>query len=205
MGDKFFKRAYGTTNQDAVEALYEDWAKTYDADVQQHGYVTPARCAAALAQHLKRTDAPILDFACGTGLSGAALRGAGFTVLDGIDISAAMLEAARDRKIYRNLLKAEPGQSPPVDQGAYAAIAAIGAISPGAAPAEFFDILVSLLAPAGLLVMSFNDHTTSDPAYTSRLENALARGEVRQLFCETGDHIVKLGSKSTFYVLEKQH
>ena len=204
MSSKFFDRAYKTTEQSAVTDLYEDWAETYDADVTENGYVTPARCAKALAGQLSDASAPIFDFACGTGLSGAALAAEGFSVIDGVDLSDAMLEAARKRGIYRRLIKGDPNQPPPAAPGDYAAISAIGALSPGAAPAEYFDILLSCLAPGGLMVMSYNDHTLAQADYTSRLENALKQGLVTERFREHGDHIEKLGSKSTVYVLEKR-
>jgi predicted TPR repeat methyltransferase len=199
----FFDRVYRTTEQDAVESLYDDWAETYDADLIENGYLTPGRCAAALAAHLPERDAPILDFACGTGLSGAAIAAQGFTVIDGVDLSEAMLNVARKRGAYRNLFKADPDQPPSFAPGDYAAIAAVGAISPGAAPAAFFDALLSCLAPGGLFVLSYNDHALADPDYISRLGRARDDGIVRERFREHGDHIVKLGSKSTVYVLEK--
>jgi predicted TPR repeat methyltransferase len=203
MTQSFFDKVYSTTAQDAVEDLYDDWAATYDDDVSGNDYRTPARCAAALAEHLPDRDAPILDFACGTGLSGAALAEAGFTAIDGVDLSEPMLEIARKRGIYRSLAKAEPGAPPDARPGDYAAIAAVGALSPGAAPPEYFETLLDCLAPGGLLVVSYNDHTLAEPAYTSRLEDAIARGAVRERFREHGDHIVKLGATSTVYVLEK--
>ena len=112
MAQNFFDRAYSTTAQDAVKDLYEDWAETYDDDVTENGYMTPARCAAALASHLADQDAPVFDFACGTGLSGAELAAEGFTQIDGVDLSEAMLQTARGKGVYSSLLKAEPGALP---------------------------------------------------------------------------------------------
>ncbi|MGI9521616.1 MAG: class I SAM-dependent DNA methyltransferase [Hyphomicrobiaceae bacterium] len=203
MTKEFFDRAYSTTAQEAVVDLYNDWAATYDEDLVQSGYTTPKRCASALAAYLHDKAAPVLDFACGTGLSGAALAREGFTVIDGIDLSEGMLRSARKRDIYRRLVKADPNEAPRVEPGEYAAIAAVGALSPGAAPASYFETLVSRLAPGGLFVLSYNDHTLADADYTSRLERALTCGTVRERFREHGDHIVKLGSKSIVYVLEK--
>ncbi|MGI9400642.1 MAG: class I SAM-dependent DNA methyltransferase [Rhizobiaceae bacterium] len=203
MNGKFFDRAYRTTKQNEVEDLYEDWAESYDTDLVENGYMSPARCAAALASCLSQRDLPIFDFACGTGLSGKAIADNGFSVIDGVDLSEAMLKTARKRGVYRNLSKVEPDEIPNVKPGDYAAIAAIGAISPGAAPAKYFDELLSCLAPGGLFVFSFNDHTLADRDYTSRLEQALEKGIARECFREHGDHIKKLGSKSTVYVLEK--
>ncbi len=199
----FFDRAYGTTAQDAVQDLYEDWAESYDQDLAENGYQTPARCAAALASYLSPHDAPIFDFACGTGLSGAALASVGFSVIDGVDISQAMLDIAAARGVYRHLKAVEPEADPDLESGHYAAISAMGALSPGAAPARYFDLLLAGLAPGGLLVFSYNDHTLDEPDYTERLDAAIADGIVRERFREKGPHIEKLGSQSNVYVLEK--
>jgi predicted TPR repeat methyltransferase len=204
MAHSFFDRVYKTTEQRAVEDLYDDWATRYDADVTGNGYATPGRTAAALAAHLPDRDAPILDFACGTGLSGAALAAAGYTTIDGVDLSEEMLKTARELGIYRHLVKVAPDAPPPAAPGDYAAIAAIGALSPGAAPASYFDTLLDCLAPGGLLALSYNDHTLAEPEYTGRLERALEQGRVAERFREHGDHLVELGSTSTVYILEKR-
>jgi len=204
MANHFFDKVYKTTNQDAVETLYDDWAATYDDDVEGSGYKTAGRVAAALAAQLPQRDTPILDFACGTGLSGKALAAEGFSVIDGCDLSQPMLETARARGVYRHLAKLEPDQAPDAAPGDYGAIAAIGALSPGAAPAHYLEILLGCLAPGGLLALSYNDHTLAEPDYTDRLARAIENGTVAERFREHGDHLVKLGSKSTVYVLEKQ-
>ena len=203
MSKSFFDRAYRTNTQQAVEELYDDWAGTYDRDLTDSGYVTPRRCAAALAGILADRQAPIFDFACGTGMSGAALAEQGFDILDGVDLSDAMLQQADRRGIYRRLRKVQPDEALGIRPGDYAAITAVGAISPGAAPASYVDELLSGLAPGGLLVLSYNDLTLPVPGFLSRLERAIDEGRVRQRFREHGDHILQRGSKSTVYVLEK--
>ena len=117
----------------------------------ENGYVTPKRCTRPLAANLPARDEPILDFACGTGLSGSA---------------------------------------------------AIGALSSGAAPAGYLDVLLARLAPGGLLAFSYNEHTLAMPKYVPHLERALERGVAPERFREAGAHIVKLGMRSTAYVLE---
>ncbi|WP_200342040.1 class I SAM-dependent DNA methyltransferase [Rhodovibrio sodomensis] len=204
MANDFFDKVYRTTEPDAVETLYDDWAGSYDADVTGNGYKTPGRVAAALAAQLPERGTPILDFACGTGLSGAALAAQGFAVIDGCDLSAPMLETARARGIYRHLVKLAPDEAPAAAPGDYGAIAAVGALSPGAAPAHYLDILLDRLVPGGLLALSYNDHTLADPAYTDRLARALETGTVVERVREHGDHLVELGATSTVYILEKQ-
>jgi predicted TPR repeat methyltransferase len=204
MTSSFFDRVYKTTEQDAVEDLYDAWAGSYDADVTGQGYRTAGRVAAALADYLPARETPVLDFACGTGLSGEALAAEGFTTIDGCDLSEPMLKTARTRGIYRHLVKLAPDEAPDCAPGDYGAIAAIGALSPGAAPAYYLDVLLDRLAPGGLLALSYNDHTLAEPAYTQRLARVLETGKAAERFRAHGDHLVKLGSKSTVYVLEKQ-
>ena len=105
MSNHSFHRVYHTTSQDSVETLYDDWAGTYDDDVTGNDYRTPGRVADAEAAHPPVGVAALHEFACGTGLSGAALAGVGFSVIDGCDLSEPMLETARARGIYRHLVK----------------------------------------------------------------------------------------------------
>jgi len=53
--------------------IYANWAASYDDDLAEAGYETPHRIAAALAK-FTTPDARILDFGCGTGLSGRLCR-----------------------------------------------------------------------------------------------------------------------------------
>ncbi len=202
MGEKFFDKVYGTEGADALRELYDDWAETYDDDVTGAGYATPARCAAALAAHLTPHTAPILDFGCGTGLSGQALAALGFTTIDGVDLSEGMLETAAKRGVYRHLRRIEPDDIG-VAKGDYAAIAAVGVISSGAAPASTLGVLTRLLDPGGLIVFSFNDHALEDPSYEAAVADETGSDRARVLFRDYGDHLPSRGMKSVVYVLEK--
>jgi len=69
----FLDKTYNTSGDDAMRALYDDWADSYEAEVGENGYATPARLARALATITGDKAQAILDYGCGTGLSGAAL------------------------------------------------------------------------------------------------------------------------------------
>ena len=79
--------------------LYANWAANYGGDLAKAFYCTPSHIAAALIK-VTAPDAKILDFGCGTGLSGKAMQSAGFSNLEGVDISAEMLEKAQVRNVY---------------------------------------------------------------------------------------------------------
>jgi predicted TPR repeat methyltransferase len=203
MSNGFLDKAYGARDAASTRKLYDDWAASYEAEIAENGYATPGRCAKALRHHTRDPDLPVLDFGCGTGLSGLALKLEGFSCLDGMDLSAEMLARARAKDIYRHLARIEADTPLPHEPGDFAAIAAIGVIGAGAAPISLFDRLMTGLAKGGLLVFSFNDHALADPANEAKLNSYLDCGAVRLLFREHGHHLPGIDLKSTVYVVEK--
>ena len=200
MSKTFLDKAY--SKQDARQ-LYDEWAASYEQELAENGYATPGRCAAALHAFMPDPNLPILDFGCGTGMSGLALRLAGFTAIDGIDLSADMLKQATDKNIYRALTQIEVDEALHHMPGDYAAIAAIGVIGAGAAPISVFDTLMNGLAAGGRFVFSFNDHALADPENEVKLNEWLDTGRARELFREYGEHIPGINLKSNVYVFEK--
>ena len=195
-------RVYGLDTQDATNAYYDDWAATYDAELIDAGYVTPERCAAALASHMPDLGRAILDVGCGTGLSGAAFAKQGFTTIDGSDVSGGMLDIARRRGVYRDVVHADADDPFPFAAGSYAALAAVGVVGAGAAPVSVLDAMLEKLAPGGLIVFSFNDHTLADPDYPGAVERALDSGRFTLLSREHGPHIPKTKLEATVFVLK---
>ncbi len=203
MTDKFLDKAYGARDAASTRELYDDWAASYEAEVAENGYATPGRCAEALKKYIDDQDQPILDFGCGTGLSGLALKLAGFSTIDGLDLSAEMIAQANDKGAYRTLRQIDadaPLSHPP---GEYAAIAAIGVIGAGAAPISVFDTLMKGLGKGGLMVFSFNDHALADKTNEARVNEWTDCGAARLLFREHGPHLPGINLKSNVYVIEK--
>lgn len=203
MSNGFLNKAYGARDAAGTRRLYDDWAASYEAEVGENGYATPGRCAAALRAHSADLAAPVLDFGCGTGLSGLALKLAGFTCIDGVDLSADMLAIAQEKDLYRSLSQIEAGARFSHRPGDYAAIAAIGVIGSGAAPISVFDTVMEGLAPGGRFVFSFNDHALEDPANEGKLQGYLDDGRAILLFQDYGPHLPGIGLKSNVYVVEK--
>ena len=202
MTKTYLDKIYSADSAD-LRPFYAQWAQSYDQEVGENGYVTPLRIAEALARHVKDLSIPILDYGCGTGVSGQAFQKAGFLTIDGVDISTEMLEVAAQKKIYRRLEVFAPESGPNVKLGAYSIIAAVGVIGAGAAPLAVLDKMMALLAPKGLLVFSFNDHTLEDPAYDGLVEDYVNQGRAALHLKEYGDHLPKQKINSNIYILEK--
>ena len=203
MTDTFLDKAYDISGTDATRELYTDWAKSYDAEVSGNGYATPKRCAEALKAVTDDLSQPILDFGCGTGLSGSALSLAGFRVIDGLDLTQEMLDIASKKSLYRTLALSDPDVEFPVKPGEYSAIAAIGVIGAGAAPLAVFDLLLNALGSGGKFVFSFNDHTLEDPSFEARVAEATSNGSANLLSEQYGPHLPGLNMNSKVYVIEK--
>jgi len=203
MTDRFLDKAYTARDAASTRTLYDAWSKSYEAEVAENGYATPGRCAAALKSFTSNMSAPVLDFGCGTGLSGLAMKLAGFEVIDGLDLSSEMLSQAESKGIYRKTRLVEAGAPLAHRPGDYAAIAAIGVIGAGAAPISVLHTLMKGLGKGGLLVLSFNDHALADPVNEAGLSEWTDCGGARLLFRKHGDHLPGINLKSNVYVLEK--
>lgn len=203
MSDKFFKSTYNLKTPEDTQAHYQEWAASYEDEVAAQGYATPGRVAEALWSQMPQAQTAILDYGCGTGLSGLALRAAGFEVIDGMDPTPKMAESAASKGVYRTVSGFDITEPAPLVQGEYQAITAIGVIGTGAAPPETLDLLMHALPKGGMLAFSFNDHALADHAYTSRLNDWLDMGAARLLFREYGPHLPGMDLNADVYVIEK--
>lgn len=203
MTRKFLDDAYGHDAGDEAVRFYDEWAASYDDEIAQNGYQTPRRCAEALASFVTPLTAPILDLGCGTGLSGIALREAGFTQIDGWDPSPKMLQRAEKLHAYRVLRQIDPEAPLTAPENAYAAVNAAGVLSPGLAPPDAFDKILGFLPAGGHLAFSLNDHAIEDGAHLARMRALTAEGAAALKFEEYGEHLPGHGLKSYVYVIEK--
>ena len=84
----------------SVEEGYGEWAATYEATVLDLMDLRLLRRLKSIAWKDVRRAA---DLACGTGRIGAWLISQGVQAVDGIDITAPMLDKARARNVYQTL------------------------------------------------------------------------------------------------------
>ncbi|HJW80610.1 MAG TPA: tetratricopeptide repeat protein [Acidiferrobacterales bacterium] len=91
-----------------VAALFDSYAGEYDQHLTATlQYRVPQALCALLAERVPECGGlDVLDLGCGTGLSGAALRGLA-RQLTGIDLSPGMLARARERGLYDRLIEGD--------------------------------------------------------------------------------------------------
>lgn len=94
----FDRRKYRTVD---VATGYDGWASTYEhsvMDEMDHALLERVRV---------RWHGRAADLGCGTGRTGGWLRAHGLTHIDGVDLSAGMLERARARGAHTTLTQAD--------------------------------------------------------------------------------------------------
>jgi SAM-dependent methyltransferase len=99
----------------SVQEGYAEWSKTYDE--LETGMLD--RHLLARIQTVRWAEArQAADLACGTGRVGAWLKQQGVAALDGVDLTPEMLEQARARGIYRQLVQGDI-RATPFEAGRY--------------------------------------------------------------------------------------
>ena len=84
------------------------------------------------------------------------------------------------------------------------ALAAVGVVSVGAAPAELLDSLLEATRDGGHFVFSYNSHTLEDASYMNALERVLLAPGVTLIEREDGPHLPALGMTSAIFLLKKE-
>ncbi|MEM9030132.1 MAG: methyltransferase domain-containing protein [Pseudomonadota bacterium] len=200
----FLDSVYDLDGADKTRDLYKAWAATYDDELRANGYASPERVAKAMADCVSDLSEPLLDLGCGTGLSGAAFRDAGFTNVDGTDFSAEMLEVAKAKAIYRAIVDSDPATPIPVGRGDYRHFAAVGVFSPGHAPAELISAVAERMPNGGCFGFTLNDHALEDDRYEKGILALAEAGAIEIAFKDYGAHLPRIDLKSMVYVLKKR-
>lgn len=153
--DAALDAAYSINGAEDCRRVYGIWSETYDDGfARDMDYDLPAHVAAAFLR--AGGTGPILDVGAGTGLLAAALRGQGCAApIDGLDISPEMLDRARPKGLYRQLVEADVTRPLPLP-GPYAGIVSSGTFTHGHVGPDALPHLIAAAAPGALFALSVN-------------------------------------------------
>ncbi len=171
-------------------AIYQEWASTYETTMQDdYGYIAPKIAADALAAQCPDKDIHILDLGCGTGLVGLELAARGFSKIDGLDVSEAMLSEARKKQVYGALTTGDLSRPPPSDIQPRDAAIAVGCFGGGHLGPQHLATLVGYVKPGGLLVLYVNAIPYDADDYPSRLRALESDGTWQILMTEASNYM----------------
>ncbi len=167
--------AYRIDGPDSARRMYGDWAPTYDESFgAAWGYIAPREIAAILAAEVG-PQAEILDIGAGTGLVAEHLRG---KIVDALDITPEMLEVARPKDLYRNLILGDLTTALPIPDGAYDAVISCGTFTHGHVGPECFPELLRITRPGAVFACGTIGAVLDGAGFGSELARLVAHGRI---------------------------
>ena len=156
------------------EAHYDDWAKTYDADLlDEYGYCAHRIGVQALAASMTDTNARIIDVGCGTGLVGKELRDRGYRNIDGLDVSSKMLQQAEKLGIYQQLIHLNAEKESEKSARIYDAAISIGTFGMGHMGPTGMSKVSAHARPGGLIVLFMNAEPFVDMNFQAEVDRLI--------------------------------
>ena len=202
--EKFLPTSYGLEETVQTLAHYEAWASTYDAEIgEENRYAQPGRCTHALVASGVGPDARILDVGCGSGLSGVALARGGYALIDGCDLSPAMLALAVETGVYKTLSEADLNEGLDVADSTYDAATAVGVFSFGHIRASALREVLRVVRPGGVVVVGLHDHFWDEGSMPAEFDAVEADGLATVTSREHGEHLPTAGIEGWVVTLRK--
>lgn len=187
--DDFVQQAYHLESTDEMVDFYRKWAADYDRQMlDQRGYTAPSSIAKILSEQLSDTRASVLDVGCGTGLTCRLLAESGFSQLDGIDLSQEMIEVARERGIYRNLLQGDVNQPLQLETASYDGVVSSGTFTHGHVGPGPLDEIFRVLKPGGILACTVHQDLWQSMGFEDRFAALVDQGIASLISLELGSY-----------------
>ncbi|MEM7338172.1 MAG: methyltransferase domain-containing protein [Actinomycetota bacterium] len=175
--------AYGLETPEDNIRLYRNWADSYEDEFMvNHGYVYHVRVVEAFAEIADRSDSPVLDVGCGTGVVGAELAARGPWAIDGLDISPEMLIKAAEKRnrvgepVYGSLIEADLTQTLAIADDVYGAVVSSGTFTMGHVGPEALTELARIVRTGGLLVFGVNSEFYAERDFGDHLARLASQG-----------------------------
>lgn len=155
-----------------LHRLYIKRAKSWE---HSNGYRGHELVARSLRNHAHRPRLDTLDAGCGTGLVGELIRDLSKT-LDGIDMSSAMLERAREKAIYDQLHQGDLVDFMASNPGKYDAITCAATLIHFGDLAPAFNAAAIALITEGLLIFTLFPNNSDHLEITAAPDSEYANG-----------------------------
>ncbi len=180
-GQSLLENAYKlSTPEDNVD-YYDAFASTYDTDFADAlGWHYPAAIAAVYRDAASKSDTPIADIGCGTGLVASALNLPREQV-DGIDISDEMLRVAEEKQLYRSLYKVDLTKALDEIANDYGAVLSAGTFTSGHLGPEPLESLLDIARAHALFVIGVKKVFFQEAGFEPVLRDLESSGLIKDL------------------------
>ncbi len=201
-GRAFLQHCYDLKSTDDVRAFYRQRAGEYDTVLREAvGYVAPEISARIFAGHVEDRSARIVDLGCGTGLVGEALRTHGYSCVDGADFSEPMLDEARAKGVYRELLQLDLNEPAALDGRRYDAAISVGSFGEAHIGAGALDGVLPFIARDGIFCVCVNERCIGDLGFGAKFHEMHERRAVEILSLAAYPYHAKVGIEGRVCVM----
>lgn len=193
-GRTFLEHCYDLKSNHDVRAFYQQRAGEYDTVLREGvGYVAPEVTARIFAGHVEDRAARIVDLGCGTGFVGQALRAYGYSRVDGADFAECMLDEARAKGVYRDLLQLDLNDPAALDGRRYDAAISVGAFGEAHIDADALDGVLPFVARGGVFCVCVNERCIGEIGFGAKFREMHDRGAVEILSLTRHPYHSKVG------------
>jgi len=197
--DKTISRLVASRSNNEAKEIYHQW-QSYDSDLDQHGYVAPQIAVDKLVKILDDKNALIHDAGCGTGKVGVLLNQAGFTRIEGSDLSESMLQRAENHTIYNKLSVADFSTSLDEADKKFDAAISVGVWKDSFGP-SFTKELVRITKTGGIIIMTVRPQFF--PALESVLQELQNERSIDVISNDIDDYMTGQQAKAHFIALSR--
>lgn len=165
----------------AIAAQYDDWVDTYESDVGSWSYDAPDVVAGLVRTHTPDAER-VLDAGCGIGMSGRALRSAGFDgVLHGVDVSPASIAKAVASDRYDECGVADLQQPLDIADDSFDALMCVGVMTYVPDVLACWREFARVVRPGGVVVATQRDDIWADRDTQGAIDALVADGTCEAL------------------------
>ncbi|PNS19045.1 hypothetical protein CAC42_1781 [Sphaceloma murrayae] len=207
IGNPFWDRVYRLQTPEECQALYDDWATSYNNDLldKSQDYVAPTLAVQSLLAAQGNIHGAILDAGCGTGLVGIALRQAGAEHIDGLDFSAGMLDVARKTGVYESLETGDLMKPLRMQDSVYDAVTCVGTLTKAhVGPVPALREFVRVAKKGGLVVVTVLELIWESGGYKAEVERLQTDGNVEIVGIDSMDYRKAKELKGKMVVMRKR-
>ncbi|XP_072043407.1 demethylmenaquinone methyltransferase-like [Amphiura filiformis] len=195
-----------------LEGVVCDYYNNHAQDYEEYSTITGRTVGALeLAKAVARTnpdkDATILDVCAGTGLAGEQLKKLGYTKVDALDFSQAMLDLAKSKNIYRNYIcdSVQLHKNNQIDDGAYNILCMNGGMLPGHITPDMLPEFTRITKHGGSIVFNITEASLkcypgfSEEVVENALNSFVADGSWTSWTKVTANYFGKTGEQCIIY------
>ena len=155
------------------------------------------------------TNARILDMGSGTGMVGDALHVLGYTNIDGLDMSQDCLDVAKEKNIYKNLIRgfmmSENSKDLGVKGNEYDAVICVGVFTIGHVTGKGLNDLAYVIKPGGLACFTIREDVldVSKYGFKEKMEELVQQKKWKLILKVHEIYFTLLETRAWLYIYEK--